>query len=141
VYFSVPNLRFRCFRNTDIVSDSGITVFDFVSDKKYENSNGFSVYRPFSSLLPTSNSVIVQRIREISNPGNGNYFFSRYLLLLLCLAGWGLGLRMAGHPAAFLGPPVDQRTAAAKKSTTLADCGDQRRFVQRIREISCTPNV
>jgi hypothetical protein len=28
----------------------GVTVFDFVSDKKYENGNGFSVYRPFSSL-------------------------------------------------------------------------------------------
>jgi hypothetical protein len=48
--FSAPNFRFRCFRNTDIVSVSGVTVFDFVSDKKYENGNGFSVYRPFSSL-------------------------------------------------------------------------------------------
>jgi hypothetical protein len=35
---------------TDIVSVSGVTVFDFVSDEKYENGNGFSVYRPFSSL-------------------------------------------------------------------------------------------
>jgi hypothetical protein len=49
--FSAPNFRFRCFRNTDIVSVSGVTVFDFVSDKKYENGNGFSVYRPFSSLI------------------------------------------------------------------------------------------
>jgi hypothetical protein len=29
---SVLNFRFRCFRNTDIVSR--VTVFDFVSDKK-----------------------------------------------------------------------------------------------------------
>jgi hypothetical protein len=48
--FSAPNFRFRCFRNTDIVSVSGVTV----SDKKYENGNGFSVYRPFSSLLAVS---------------------------------------------------------------------------------------
>jgi hypothetical protein len=48
--FSAPNFRFRCFRNTDIVFVSGVTAFDFVSDKKYENGNGFSVYRPFSSL-------------------------------------------------------------------------------------------
>jgi hypothetical protein len=26
--------HFRCFRNTDIVSVSGVTNFDFVSDKK-----------------------------------------------------------------------------------------------------------
>jgi hypothetical protein len=52
--FSAPNFRFRCFRNTDIVSVSGVTVFDFVSDKKYENENGFSVYRPFSSLYITN---------------------------------------------------------------------------------------
>jgi hypothetical protein len=44
-------LSFPMFRNTDIVSVSGVTVFDFVSDKKYENGNGFSVYRPFSSLI------------------------------------------------------------------------------------------
>jgi hypothetical protein len=42
---------FRCFRNTDIVSVSGVTVFDFVSDKKYENDNGFSVYRPFPTVF------------------------------------------------------------------------------------------
>jgi hypothetical protein len=47
---SAPNFRFWCFRNTDIVSVSGVTDFDFVSDKKYENGKGFSVYRPFSSL-------------------------------------------------------------------------------------------
>jgi hypothetical protein len=51
---STPNFRFRCFRNTDIVSVSGVTIFDFVSDKKYENGNGFSVYRPFSTVfIPT----------------------------------------------------------------------------------------
>ena len=49
--FFVPNFRFRCFRNTDIVSVSEVTVFDFVSDKKYENSNGFSVYRPFPTVF------------------------------------------------------------------------------------------
>jgi hypothetical protein len=41
--FSAPKFRFRCFRNTDIVSISKVTVFDFVSDKKYEKNNGFSV--------------------------------------------------------------------------------------------------
>jgi hypothetical protein len=51
--FSAPNFRFRCFRNTDIVYVYGVTVFDFVSDKKYENNNSFSVYRPFSSLRKT----------------------------------------------------------------------------------------
>jgi hypothetical protein len=30
---SAPNFCFRCFRNTDIVSVSGVIVFDFVSDK------------------------------------------------------------------------------------------------------------
>jgi hypothetical protein len=53
--FSAPNFRFRCFRNTDIVSVFGVTVFDFVSDKKYENDNGFSVYRPFPTVfIPSS---------------------------------------------------------------------------------------
>jgi hypothetical protein len=46
-----PNFRFRCFRNTDIVSVSIVTVFDFVSDKKYENGISFSVYRPFSAIF------------------------------------------------------------------------------------------
>lgn len=47
----LPNIRFRYFRNIDIISISKVTVFDFVSDKKYKNENGFSDYRPFSSLL------------------------------------------------------------------------------------------
>jgi hypothetical protein len=51
VYFPHRTFRFRCFRNTDIISVSGVTVFDFVSDKKYENSNGFSVYRPFPTVF------------------------------------------------------------------------------------------
>jgi hypothetical protein len=51
------NFRFRCFRNTDIISVSGVTVFDFVSDKKYENGNDFSVYRPFSSLMTTARAA------------------------------------------------------------------------------------
>jgi hypothetical protein len=29
----------------------GVTVFDFVSDKKYENGNDFIVYLPFSFLV------------------------------------------------------------------------------------------
>jgi hypothetical protein len=49
--FSAPNFRFRCFQNTDIISVSRVTVFDFVSDKKYENCNGFSVYRPFPTVF------------------------------------------------------------------------------------------
>jgi hypothetical protein len=52
--FFVPNFRFRWFRNTDVVSVSGITVSDFVSDKKYENGNGFSVFRSFPIVfIPT----------------------------------------------------------------------------------------
>jgi hypothetical protein len=32
--------------------------FDFVSDKKYENGNGFSVYRPFPTVfIPTVRGV------------------------------------------------------------------------------------
>jgi hypothetical protein len=54
------NIRFRCFRNTDIVSVSGVTVFDFVSDKKYENGNGFSVYRPFLTVF------IPNRLHEVN---------------------------------------------------------------------------
>jgi hypothetical protein len=49
--FFAPNFRFRCFRNTDIVSVFGVIVFDFVSDKKYENGNDFSVYRSFSTVF------------------------------------------------------------------------------------------
>jgi hypothetical protein len=49
--FSAPNFRFRCFRNTDIVSVSGVTIFDIVSDKKYENGNDFSAYRPFPTVF------------------------------------------------------------------------------------------
>jgi hypothetical protein len=41
---------------SEIHSVSGVTVFDFVSDKKYENGNGFSVYRPFPTVfIPTEN--------------------------------------------------------------------------------------
>jgi hypothetical protein len=52
--FFVPNFRFRCFRNIDIVSVSEVTVSDFVSDKKYENGNGFSVFRSFSTVFTPS---------------------------------------------------------------------------------------
>jgi hypothetical protein len=52
--FSAPNFRFRCFRNTDIVSVSGVTVFDFVFDKKNMKMVMVLVFtdrfRPFSSL-------------------------------------------------------------------------------------------
>ena len=47
----VPNFRFRCFRITDIVFVSGVTVFDLVSEKKYENENGFCVYRSFPTVF------------------------------------------------------------------------------------------
>jgi hypothetical protein len=46
-------LSFRCFQNTDIISVSGVTVFDFVSDKKYETVMVLvftDCFRPFSSL-------------------------------------------------------------------------------------------
>jgi hypothetical protein len=57
-YFFLPNFRFRCFRNIDIVSVSEVIVSDFVSDKKYGNSNGFSVYRPFpTDFIPTCRQV------------------------------------------------------------------------------------
>jgi hypothetical protein len=46
-----PNFRFRCFRNTDIVSVSGVTVFILFPVKKYENVNGFNVYRPFLAVF------------------------------------------------------------------------------------------
>jgi NADH:ubiquinone oxidoreductase subunit B-like Fe-S oxidoreductase len=47
------NFRFRCFRNTDIVSVSGVTVFDFVSDKNMKTVMVLvftDSFRPFSSL-------------------------------------------------------------------------------------------
>jgi hypothetical protein len=47
----VPNFRFRCFRITDVVFVSGVTVFDLVSEKKYENENGFCVYRSFPTVF------------------------------------------------------------------------------------------
>jgi hypothetical protein len=53
--FSVPNFRFRCFRNTDIVSVSEVTVSDFVSDKKNMETVTVLVFsdrfRPFSPLV------------------------------------------------------------------------------------------
>jgi hypothetical protein len=52
--FFVPNFRFRCFRNTDIVFASEVTVFDFIFDKKYENDNDFSILRSFLTVF-TSN--------------------------------------------------------------------------------------
>jgi hypothetical protein len=44
-------LSFPMFPKTDIVSVSGVTVFDFVSDKKYENGNGISVFRPLPTVF------------------------------------------------------------------------------------------
>jgi hypothetical protein len=52
--FFVPNFRFRCFRNTDIVSVSKVTVSDFVSDKKMETIMVLVFsdhFRPFSPLV------------------------------------------------------------------------------------------
>jgi hypothetical protein len=40
-----------------IVFVSGLTVSDFILDKKYENENGFNVYRPFSSLKATHDGL------------------------------------------------------------------------------------
>jgi hypothetical protein len=51
-------LSFPMFPKYHIVSVFEVTVFDFVSDKKYENGNGFSVYRSFR---PFSSIVILQR--------------------------------------------------------------------------------
>jgi hypothetical protein len=47
----VLNFRFQCFRISDVVFVSGVTVFDLISEKKYENENGFNVYRSFSPLI------------------------------------------------------------------------------------------
>jgi hypothetical protein len=53
--FSIPNFRFRYFRNTDIVSVSEVTVSDFVSDKKNMEMVMVLVFSdrfgPFSPLL------------------------------------------------------------------------------------------
>jgi hypothetical protein len=50
----VLKFHFRCFRNTDIVSVSEVTVSDFISDKTYGNGNDFSVYRSFPTVfIPT----------------------------------------------------------------------------------------
>jgi hypothetical protein len=48
--FSILSFRFRCFQITDVVPVSGVVTFDFVSDEKYENENGFSVYCLFQIL-------------------------------------------------------------------------------------------
>jgi hypothetical protein len=50
--FFVPNFRFRCFRNTDIVSVS-VTVSDFVSNKNMKTVTVLVFsdrFRPFSPL-------------------------------------------------------------------------------------------
>jgi hypothetical protein len=52
-YIFVPIFRFRCFRNTNIVSVSGVTVFNFVSNKNMETEIVLTFtdrFRPFSSL-------------------------------------------------------------------------------------------
>ena len=50
VVFFVSNFRFWCFRNTDIISVSEVTISDFVSNKKY-GGNGFSVFRSFPAVF------------------------------------------------------------------------------------------
>jgi hypothetical protein len=56
--FFVSNFRFRYFRNTEIVSVFEVTVSDFVSDKKYGNSNDFSVFRPFLTVFTPTSSCL-----------------------------------------------------------------------------------
>jgi hypothetical protein len=84
---------FRCFRNTDIVS-----VFDFVSDNKYENGNGFSVYQPFPTVfIPTTGYdsiwVIVDMLTKVAHfiPLKTTYLGARlaelYMTQIVCLHG------------------------------------------------------
>jgi hypothetical protein len=75
--FFVPNFWFWCFRNTDIVFISEVTVFDFVSDKKYENGNNFSVFR----LFPT---VFTPRWRRVSMVVLCQSCSLEFRLVLLC---------------------------------------------------------
>jgi hypothetical protein len=63
--FSALNFCFRCFRNTDTVSVFGVTVFDFVSDKKYENGNGFSVYQPFPTVFIPKEKYTTARMMSV----------------------------------------------------------------------------
>jgi hypothetical protein len=48
--FFISNFRLRYFQNIDIISISRVTIFGFVSDKKYKTNNGFSGYRLFPTL-------------------------------------------------------------------------------------------
>jgi uncharacterized membrane protein YwaF len=41
--FSVPKFRFRSFWITDVFSVFEVIVFDFVSERKYDNGNGLCV--------------------------------------------------------------------------------------------------
>jgi hypothetical protein len=44
-------LSFPMFPKYNIVFVSRVTVFDFVFDKKFENGNVFSVYRPYPTVF------------------------------------------------------------------------------------------
>jgi hypothetical protein len=69
-YRCIFNFRFRCFRNTDIVSVSGGTVFDFVFDKKYKNKNDFSVYRPVPTVFVPTRTTSTSYRPQLSNRSN-----------------------------------------------------------------------
>jgi hypothetical protein len=58
--FSISNF---CFRITDVVCVSGVIVFDFVSKEKYENKNGFNVYRLFPVVFTQTMSKPMSSMR------------------------------------------------------------------------------
>jgi hypothetical protein len=60
-------MKFDMFIDRILVSVSGVTVFDFVSDKKYENGNDFSVYRPFHPYRYVN--------RDVTRDDNDIYLF------------------------------------------------------------------
>jgi hypothetical protein len=49
--FFVPNFCFQRFRITYVISVSGVIIFYFVSNKKYESKNDFDIYQPFLPLF------------------------------------------------------------------------------------------
>jgi hypothetical protein len=78
--FFVPNFRFRWFQNTDVVFVSGITVSD---KKKYENDNGFSVFRSFPTVfIPNREAEAVIRIPDgqsfLARRRDGGKFLTRW---------------------------------------------------------------
>lgn len=60
--FFAPNFCFQCFRNTNIIFVSRVTVSVHFR-QKYGNINGFSVFRSFSHLT-TGGTVPTFRVRS-----------------------------------------------------------------------------